>query len=454
MKKNILLLIGMITISFLSAQNQEKIKLMARWDDESMPDANYGGTPFSYAGCYGYAAAGREYAIIGSSANIHFIDITDPANPLEVDRFPGGDVTVWREMTTYGHYCYAVSDATDEGLMIFDLSGLPDNVTKVGQTSQFFTSSHTLFCDEPNGRLYFMGSSGGNVVILDVATNPEAPVLLAANQLEGGYIHDMFVKDNIGYANHGWEGLYIYDFTNAAIPDLLASIPTNGYCHSSFITEDGQYLAVADEVPTGLPLLMVDVENAATGDIEIAESFRFPLLTDPGETVTYHNPHIKGNYLYVSSYMDGLQVFDITDPLNPSHFAWYDTFENTEYDGYNGCWGAYPFLPSGNLLASDIQNGLFVLQYDTTSVGVNTILEDEGMSLYPNPADNFLKISLANDNSTIERIEVLNMAGQISSITSSLLNDQFLNIENLTSGMYLLKVYTREKGYWGKFLKK
>ena len=140
--------------------------------------------------------------------------------------------------------------------------------------------------------------------------------------------------------------------------------------------------------------------------------------------------------------------------MNPSNFAWYDTFENTEYDGYNGCWGAYPFLPSGNLLASDIQNGLFVLQYDTTSVGVNTILEDEGMSLYPNPADNFLKISLADENSTIERVEVLNMAGQISSITSSLLNDQFLNIENLTSGMYLLKVYTREKGYWGKFLKK
>ena len=34
--------------------------------------------------------------------------------------------------------------------------------------------------------------------------------------------------------------------------------------------------------------------------------------------------------------------------------------------GVNGCWGAYPFLPSGLLLASDMDNGLFVYEPNYT----------------------------------------------------------------------------------------
>ena len=41
----------------------------------------------------------------------------------------------------------------------------------------------------------------------------------------------------------------------------------------------------------------------------------------------------------------------------------YDTYPILgDYSGFSGCWGAYPFLPSGLILASDIGNGLFVLE--------------------------------------------------------------------------------------------
>ena len=40
----------------------------------------------------------------------------------------------------------------------------------------------------------------------------------------------------------------------------------------------------------------------------------------------------------------------------------YDTSPDYQYEGFNGCWGAYPYLPSGNLLATDIEEGLFVFK--------------------------------------------------------------------------------------------
>lgn len=40
--------------------------------------------------------------------------------------------------------------------------------------------------------------------------------------------------------------------------------------------------------------------------------------------------------------------------------AEYDTYEGQTIS-YDGCWGVYPFLPSGTALAADITNGLFIV---------------------------------------------------------------------------------------------
>ena len=39
----------------------------------------------------------------------------------------------------------------------------------------------------------------------------------------------------------------------------------------------------------------------------------------------------------------------------------YDTAPSFGGDGFNGCWGVYPYLPSGLIIASDIEEGLYVL---------------------------------------------------------------------------------------------
>ena len=36
--------------------------------------------------------------------------------------------------------------------------------------------------------------------------------------------------------------------------------------------------------------------------------------------------------------------------------AYYDSYSGSG-NGFDGCWGTYPFLPSGNIISSDINSG-------------------------------------------------------------------------------------------------
>jgi len=47
--------------------------------------------------------------------------------------------------------------------------------------------------------------------------------------------------------------------------------------------------------------------------------------------------------------------------------------------GFNGAWGVYPYLPSGNLLASDIEEGLFVLKptYKKAGYLIGSVVDEE-----------------------------------------------------------------------------
>ncbi|MCH8980762.1 hypothetical protein IH922_01945, partial [candidate division KSB1 bacterium] len=68
-----------------------------------------------------------------------------------------------------------------------------------------------------------------------------------------------------------------------------------------------------------------------------------------------HNAHIKGNHAYISHYESGLRIVDLSDPKNMNEVGFYDTRD---------LWGVFPFLPSGKILISDIEDGLYVVRFD------------------------------------------------------------------------------------------
>jgi len=329
---------------------------------------NWNESIYDYNDVWGYADFfGNEYAIIGSKKKVHFIEVTNPTNPTLVAEFELGSNTSWRDFKTFGHYAYAVSEGfSNEGLVIFDLCDIASgNISKIYQQNEVFGKAHNIFIDAKNKKLYVVGADTqtDGIIVYDLGDNPANPILLAKTSLPGGYVHDVFVQDNLTFCSHGYNGMYLYDFTNPTNFSIKASIETGGYNHSSWALNKDNLLIYAQEVPTGLPLGILDYTNYLDNDLTVIKTFKQPLLGPDHLNNTPHNAYMVGDYAVVSYYEDGVVIFDLSNPLQPDTIAYFDTYpDNTSYNGYEGCWGVYPYLPSGNILASDISNGLFILK--------------------------------------------------------------------------------------------
>jgi hypothetical protein len=152
--------------------------------------------------------------------------------------------------------------------------------------------------------------------------------------------------------------LIAIDVSDPANPVMMgtANTPSN-FTHNAWVSDDGTHVFTTDEVNDGYigAYNVTDLDN-------IYETDR--IQSSPGESVIPHNVHVKNDYLVTSYYADGVTIHDASRPGNLIEVGAYDTSPNFSGSGYNGCWGVYPFLPSGNLVASDMQEGLYILQPD------------------------------------------------------------------------------------------
>ncbi|RMI03570.1 MAG: choice-of-anchor B family protein, partial [Calditrichaeota bacterium] len=210
-----------------------------------------------YNDCWGYTAPdGREYALLGVQTGTSVVDITDPANPVEVAFIPSA-TSLWKDIKTYQHYAYVVTEAGG-GMQILDLSGLPNTVTELTPYTGFQTS-HNIYVDVVNGMLYAEGDFGEPVRVLSLA-DPEHPVQIAAFGIE---CHDVFVQDNRAYVAEGGSGsIGIFDVTNPANPTLLQRliIPNAGYVHNCWVTADNHYMMTTEET-NGKTIKYWDISN-------------------------------------------------------------------------------------------------------------------------------------------------------------------------------------------------
>jgi choice-of-anchor B domain-containing protein len=330
------------------------------WHDESLIPAFFSNP---YHDVWGTVINGREIGIISSTSGFHFFDLSAESTSLEPVAFvPGtvqGSQISHRDFKAYLHYLYAVADEGQSALQIIDLSGLPEQATLVYESNQFITRTHNIFIDQDNARLYATGGTGFSLRILSLA-DPENPTLLATfpnSTLNLPYVHDCYVRGNIAYLNVGFNGLWVVDFTDPADPVLLGTMTSylqQGYNHSGWLSDDGNYYYMCDETH-GSDVKVVDVSDFS--DMEVVATM------NPASTPNQipHNVYLKDNLLYVSYYYDGLQVFDVSNPLFPRRVAYYDTcpLPNTSY--FAGAWGVF-VLPSGRPLISDMNNGFYVFE--------------------------------------------------------------------------------------------
>jgi choice-of-anchor B domain-containing protein len=321
--------------------------------------------------CWGYVApSGREYAILGHSSGTAFVEISDPTSPVIVADIDGPD-SLWRDIKTYGSFAYAVSEG-GSGVQIIDLSGIDAGiVSAVGNIGTTGTpQTHNVAVDETSGFLYRCGGGSRGLRIYDLA-NPASPDLVGTWSQR--YVHDAqivtyesgpYFGRQIAFCCSGFgngsiqTGLTILDVTDKSNIEVMAQFhyPNARYSHQAWLSEDRQYLYLDDELDegTGLPTTthVIDVADL-TAPFHVG-SF------DNGNTAIGHNLYTNGGLLYEANYRSGLHVYDLADPEDPEYIAYFDTYPGDDIKAFNGMWGVFPFFPSGLVIGSDLEKGLFV----------------------------------------------------------------------------------------------
>ncbi len=316
--------------------------------------------PNGLSDIWGYTAPdGTEYALVGKKDGTSIVSLADHSNPVEVAVIPG-DFSTWRDLKVWEDFAYVVDDQAGEGLLIIDLSNLPESIEYeywFGTDEVSFTQVHNIFIDEFGYAYLFGGDYGvGGAIILDVTEDPWQPEI--AGIYDTNYVHDGFVRDNIMWTSEYDVGLLAaLDVSDKENIVLLGTAPTPGNAsHNCWLSDDGTTIFTTDEISNGY-IAAYD----CTDYTDIYELDR--IQSSPGEEVIPHNSFVYGDYLITSYYTDGLTVHDITEPDNLVLVGQYDSSPLTG-DGFDGAWGVYPYLDSGLMLISDIQEGLFIVDVE------------------------------------------------------------------------------------------
>ncbi|MCH7510224.1 MAG: choice-of-anchor B family protein [Proteobacteria bacterium] len=337
----------------------------------------------------------REYALIGLENGVAIVDVSNPSSPFEIDTVAGASST-WRDIKVYQFFdetsqrfhafAYVTTDNANIGLRLIDLSGLPHSVSGSVAVSPEL-SAHNVYItnldyttnsvvDGVPPVLYTAGSNLSNGRIrayaLDVPTvltlTADAPVVGSSHDLSSVTIRDARINQCPAATTHcvllidaNEDNLQIWDATNPANPVRLSSTlyAELGFVHSAWFTRDGNYAFVQDELDEldfggNTRLRIFDMSNLAQ-----------PVLAGTWtgtEAAIDHNGFVRGNRYYMANYTRGLTILDISNPVQPVESGFFDTFPANNFANFAGAWGVYPYLPSGNLLLSDINGGLFVLQ--------------------------------------------------------------------------------------------
>ena len=402
MRSSLFLVLVFLTLGFATATSAQKVRLRS----QITPSCE--GTPGSrFADIYGDGniAVQGSYACRGA----FIYDLTNPDAPILASHYNPGNSQQFLEAIIIGNRGYFGS-GNGGGVHIVDLSD-PYAPVLLGVVDpdhgNGFNMIHEMVVFDQNGMRFLVANynnfSTKALRVINV-TNPAQPLFVRdLVPTEGVWVHGIHVRGNRLYTS-GWGGrafralTEIYDISEVTsrVPTLLGAIQdpsedinAGNNLHSTWTSEDGKFIYSARETTNG------------TGDIRVYDISdpSHPLLVNrlsmedlDLNAVTPHNPVVMGNYLYVSWYQAGVQVFDISSPANPVRIGQYDNYsqafapspddkkkkslmetdawdqvcgsaalQNVLPTTFSGMWAVFPFLGHDKVLAGDLGGGLLVL---------------------------------------------------------------------------------------------
>jgi len=321
--------------------------------------------------CWGYVSpSGREYALMGCSNKLAFVEITDPAHSSFFASIPHSD-GLWADVKVYKDCAYVVTENSGTGIQVIDLSQIDNHVVTLVKTIASPGRSHTINIDTDSGFLYCVGTNQGTGTTMCFSlADPKNPVQVGSPSLTGDkYVHECqvvtyktgpYAGKQIMFAGGTQRGFEIWDVTNKNAVTLMKRVnyPFVGYCHQGWLSDDRKTFYVNDEFDewqNGIAVrtLVFDVSVLETADLVATYSNNRPSID--------HNLYVKNGFITHSNYSSGIWIFDgNSDPKNPTYRGYYDTFPQDDRTDYVGTWSNWTF-PSGTVIASDINGGLFIL---------------------------------------------------------------------------------------------
>ena len=348
--------------------------------------------PYAYVARMVYGDAGPRGTDI--------IDLSDPSNLKVIYRWRiedqdlhvgtgGMDVKYFKWKGRY----YVVQSLqfrqggpdTDLGAVVLDVTGLPDpsTVKEVARIREpeMPGGFHNIFIyKHSDGRVLLLTTIAGNFAhVYDLGKVVEGDVENALagripNPNEGrrGY-HDFYAayhpeSGQDRFYGGGTGGYYVYNITDLDNPELLVTLTgISGVRSGHTFTPgpNGRY-AVAETEYQYAPLRIFDMKPALDGE---QQNIRRPISgwTADWKNLT-HNHEVRWPYVFVSGYLDGLQIFSLMDPHNPVTVAYYDTYLGAPNPGgmamFNGAFGVDVRNEDGLIVVSDMTTGLWVFRMD------------------------------------------------------------------------------------------
>jgi choice-of-anchor B domain-containing protein len=350
---------------------------------------------------------GADYALIGGIEGAVFVDISDPKRPDVVGILPTHSARgqrFWRDLKVYANHVFVVSEHTDHGMQVFDLTqlrGVSGDPVTFEETAHYdgFGVSHNIAINTDTGFAYAVNSNvarnagasdtvcGAGLHIVDIS-DPVAPSFAGCFS-EHGNIHDtqcvVYEGPDTDYRGReicfnsapqpgplrgqpfspdgNVNNLSIVDVTDKSHPVAVANVEyhTDGISHQGWLTPDQAYFLHGDEYDE---LFHGINTRTRIWDVRDLDAPVINGFFDNTTAAIDHNIYTAGDRAYASNYHAGLRIYDTSEVAAGalSEVAFFDVYPQNDNPGFGGTWSNYPYYDQGVVAVSSGDRGLFILK--------------------------------------------------------------------------------------------